>query len=306
VYGGRGAYAPGIAEKARALTAVLRAPRAVDAFHLFFAPNPVSGAALNPTLALKRRPVVHTICSVPQSFETAARWIRADVTVALSNYTAARLSDAGVANVVKISPGIDPHRFGAIDLDDVPARPTVLFAGDYEVGGGAGRLIDCARSVIDAVPDARFVFACRPKTGDAAEGERTARRRVADAGLDAAFEFFGEVSDVGAMLRSCTVCALPIDSTWRKMDIPLVLLEAMALGKPIVVTDRPPLSEILEGGGGIAVPTNDPESLGAALISILDDDARRRDLGAAAAQGVLAHWDISKLAADYDALYAEL
>lgn len=306
VYGGRGAYAPGLAEKARALTAVLRAPRAVDAFHLFFAPNPVSGAALNPTLALKRRPVVHTICSVPQSFETAARWIRADATVALSNYTANRLTDAGVPNVRLISPGIDPDRFGAADLSDVPERPTVLFAGDYEVGGGAGRLIECAPAVLSAVPNARFVFACRPKTGDAAEGERQARRQVADAGLDSAFEFLGEVSDVAALLRDCTVCTLPIDSTWRKMDIPLVLLEAMALAKPVVVTDRPPLAEILVGGGGTSVPTNDARALGDALIAILEDDSHRRALGNAAAASVRERWNISKLAVRYDELYAEL
>jgi phosphatidylinositol alpha-1,6-mannosyltransferase len=306
VYGGRGAYAPGLAEKARALGAVLRAPRSVDAFHLFFAPNPASGGALRPVLALKRRPVVHTICSVPRSFETAARWISADVTVALSEYTAHHLREAGVPNVQMISPGIDPERFGSPDDAPFPSRPTLLFAGDYEVGGGAQRLIECAPAVLSEVPGAKFVFACRPKTAAAADGEAQARAAVSAAGLSGSCEFLGEVKDVGGLLRSCTICVLPIDSTWRKMDIPLVLLEAMALGKPVVVTDQPPLSEILAGGGGRHVPTHDAEALAAALVSMLSDETALRGLGAEAASSVRQRWNITTLAGRYEELYAAL
>ena len=306
VYGGRGAYAPGLAEKARALGAILRAPRAVDAFHLFFAPNPASGAALRPVLALKRRPVVHTICSVPRSFETAARWISADVTVALSEYTAGHLRAAGVPDVRLIPPGIDPDRFGSPSECPFPSRPTLLFAGDYEVGGGAERLIECAPGVLSAVPDAKFVFACRPKTAEAAGGEADARARVADAGLSDSFEFLGEVTDVGVLLRSCTICVLPIDSTWRKMDIPLVLLEAMALGKPVVVTDQPPLSEILAGGGGRQVPTHDSDALADTLVSMLSDATVLHALGVEAAASVRENWNIAALAGRYEELYASL
>lgn len=306
VYGGRGAYAPGLAEKARALGSVLKAPRSVDAFHLFFAPNPASGGALRPVLALKRRPVVHTICSVPRSFETAARWINADVTVALSEFTAENLRAAGVPDVRLIPPGIDPERFGSPSACGFPSRPTLLFAGDYEVGGGAQRLIECAPAVIAAVPEVKFVFACRPKTADAAAGEAEARQKVADAGLTESFEFLGEVKDVGELLRSCTIAVLPIDSTWRKMDIPLVLLEAMALGKPVVVTDQPPLSEILAGGGGRHVPTHDSEALGETLVAMLSDEQSLRTLGDEAAVSVRTNWNIATLAGRYEDLYESL
>lgn len=306
VYGGRGAYAPGLMEKARALKSVVTAPRAVDAFHLFFAPNAASGSALFPALKIKRRPVLHTICSVPREFDTAARWIHADVAIALSEYTASNLRSAGVNEVRLIPPGIDPDRFGPPDFDPEMARPTLLFAGDYEVGGGAERIIGCAAAVIDVVPDAHFVFACRPKTGEAAAKEASAKAQVAAAGLNDSFTFLGEVADVGELLRSCTVCTLPIDSTWRKMDIPLVLLEAMALGKPVLVTDRAPLREILAEGGGVEVPAADTEALAEAIVQLFTDTDRRKTLAREAAAAVRKKWDIRKIAHTYDALYAEL
>ena len=59
--------------------------------------------------------------------------------------------------------------------------------------------------------------------------------------------------------------------------------EAMALGRPVVASDLPALRETLIGAGGenlgVLVPPESPRELATAILDLLDDDARRADLG---------------------------
>lgn len=59
--------------------------------------------------------------------------------------------------------------------------------------------------------------------------------------------------------------------------------EAMALGRPVVASDLPALRETLIGAGGenlgVLVPPESPRELATAILDLLDNDARRADLG---------------------------
>jgi len=98
---------------------------------------------------------------------------------------------------------------------------------------------------------------------------------------------------------------LPAESLYAKMDLPLVLLEAMALGVPLVVSDRPPLSEVVHGGG-VTVPPQDPAMLARAIADLLGHPARLREMGAAARAAALAHYDIRGVSAQHEQLYEDL
>lgn len=312
VYGAEGAYAPSLRQNGRVFLDLVKPDFRHQIDHFFFAPNPSSCRALRTLKRLRRKPVVHTICSVPRTFDGIEEILAADVHIALSRWTADRLEDEGVPLVRYIPPGIDPNLVVpdpdstlAVDLDVVD-RPVVLFAGDYEVGGGAELLIDSWPGVLDAEPEACLVLACRPKTDEAGEREAEVRRRVEGEGLTRSVRFLGQIGNMPDLLHLSTVVAMPVGSTYRKMDIPLVLLEAMVLSKPLVVSDANPVRETLSHGGGLEVPRSDSTALAEALVQILTDQDLRRTLGTQAREAVEQNWHISYVALKYEALYEEL
>jgi rhamnosyl/mannosyltransferase len=113
---------------------------------------------------------------------------------------------------------------------------------------------------------------------------KASERLAARLGLAERVLFLGEVDDptVAAALNACDVFVLP--SVARSEAFGLVLLEAMASGKPVVTTALPTGVAFVnrDGETGFVVPPADPEALANALARLLDDQPLRAKLGRAA------------------------
>jgi glycosyltransferase involved in cell wall biosynthesis len=92
----------------------------------------------------------------------------------------------------------------------------------------------------------------------------------------------------------------------RKEGFPMVLLEAMSVGLPVVSYDCPtgPRDIIREGVDGYVVPDGDGDALAAALARLMDDPEARKRFGAAAVEGA-ARYDIATIAGRWEELLAE-
>ncbi len=81
--------------------------------------------------------------------------------------------------------------------------------------------------------------------------------------------------------------AAVLSSAWE--NLPHAAVEALAVGTPVVSTAVGGVPEVVhDGENGLLVPPNDPAALAGALRSILDDDALRSRLAAAAKPSVAA------------------
>ncbi len=113
---------------------------------------------------------------------------------------------------------------------------------------------------------------------------KPSERLAARLGLAERVHFLGEVDDetVAAALHACDLFVLP--SIARSEAFGLVLLEAMASGKPIVTTALPTGVSFVnrDGETGFVVPPADPEALAGAMRTLLEDAALRARLGRAA------------------------
>ena len=157
--------------------------------------------------------------------------------------------------------------------------------------------------ILREFPSAQIVLACRPKTPRAHLVEAQLRDRLQ---TEPRVRIAGEISDMRALLAASSVVVLPADTTYAKADLPLVLLEALAEGTPIVVSDRPPLTEILQDDVGLAVPPSAPLPLANAVARILGDPERRATMSANARKLARARFSAKVMAAEYERLYSEL
>ncbi len=146
--------------------------------------------------------------------------------------------------------------------------PLIAGVGPLERGSGFHDLIQARARLAD--PDVWVVVA-----GDGPEWEDL---RAVALGLDLADRvlFPGAVKDIPGLLADVDVLVLP---TPRGGD-PQVLLEAMAMARPVIASDSPGLGEVItEGVDGRLVAAGDVEALSSTIKQVLDDVGGARRMG---------------------------
>jgi len=120
-------------------------------------------------------------------------------------------------------------------------------------------------------------------------------------GLVDTVSMLGQRNDIPDVLAALDVFVMP--SLWE--GLPMALLEAMALAKPAVASAVGAIPDAIETGvNGVLVPAGDANALAQALREIVNDDAKRRMLGANARNTVVKKFNAADTASAYEALYA--
>ena len=174
--------------------------------------------------------------------------------------------------------GIDLERFGDPALrplerfDD--GKLNILFVGRLEKRKGFKYLLQAFAQVKKAVPEARLIVVGAYDKEDKEPFVLYARQhRLRDV------RFIGQVSedDLPRYYRTCHVFCAP--STGFE-SFGIILLEAMAAGKPIVASDIDGYRGVLaDGEEGLLVQPEDERRLADALIRLLQDPAMRERMG---------------------------
>jgi len=115
--------------------------------------------------------------------------------------------------------------------------------------------------------------------------------------------FEGFCEDVPRLLGELDLLVLP--SLWEGFG--LVLLEAMAAGRPVVASAVGPIPEVVaDGETGLLVPPEDPAALADAIVRVLLDADLAARLGGAGRRRVERFFGIERMVAQTDAVYQEL
>jgi glycosyltransferase involved in cell wall biosynthesis len=195
----------------------------------------------------------------------------------------------GSGNVHHLPNGVDLARFR-------PASRTP--STEFVVGTVGGLRAEKDQAMLLHAMERLDTGRCVIVGGGALDGELRALASSLD--LSARVHFAGPVTDTSASYAAFDVFAL----SSRTEQMPMVLLEAMACGLPVVATDVGDVRRILpEEGQAFVVPARDPEAFGNALGILRDDAELRRRLGAANRRVVEARYE-SRLCLDrFAAIY---
>lgn len=175
--------------------------------------------------------------------------------------------------------------------------PIILNVARLVPQKGQRYAIRAMRHVVAALPSARLYIA-----GEGPLRPMLEELIVAE-GLQAHVTLLGDRRDIGALLRAADLFVFP--SLFEGLGN--AVLEALAAGKPCVVSRIPALREIT-GDGAVALLADlqSPEDLAAHLVRLANDRALAERLGSAAQTWVRARYDIARSVAAHEAVYERI
>jgi glycosyltransferase involved in cell wall biosynthesis len=236
----------------------------------------------------------------PSWTEWRFRWFRAPWHVALGCLTA-EIADRVLAPSRRTAEELECD-YGASGVAVLPnatgghdhPRPSVAAAADEEAGYllfvGRLRIRKGVEVLLDAVRLLRE-RGCGPRLLVVGDGEHRARleRAARELGVDSAVRFLGRCDAAEVRRRLAGAAALVVPSLYEGM--PLVVLEAMEAGIPVVASAVSGIPEVvLDGETGWLVPAENPGALSAALEEVMTDLAAARRRGEAGRRRLESHY----------------
>jgi glycosyltransferase involved in cell wall biosynthesis len=239
-----------------------------------------------------------------------ATFPRNDHVFAVSDVVRASVRYPGPLRLLPMPPvetlhhGLDPAtQLTPVQADGVraelgipPDAPVIGSIANFKAAKDHATLLRAAARVRQAVPGVRLLLVGQGPL------EAETRRLAAELGLQETVVFAGFRTDARRLAAAFDVFTL--SSTYE--GLPIALIEAMALGRPAVVTRVGGTPEVVsDGAHGLLVPPRDPAALAAGLLRLLGDPGLRASMGAAARSRAL-DFDIRKAVRRMEQVYADL
>lgn len=190
--------------------------------------------------------------------------------------------------------GVEPDRYSRADI---PPGKRLIFVGRMAAVKGVAVLLRAFDRIREDHPDAELVLI----------GEGVERARLEALSIELGMgkkNFIGSKTqdEVAEELSQSDIFVLPSFAE----GVPVVLMEAMASGLPVVTTQIAGIPELVEEGkNGVLVSPSDGDALEHAIRDLLDDPTKRRTMGQAGQAKVTAEFNIATEAAKIADLIAE-
>lgn len=258
---------------------------------------------------------IHTICSAPRPDKKLVHTIRARYVVALSKHTENFLRELGFKDdqVVRIDPSVPllvppsenerqmTRKKWGLPLDE----PVLIYPGDLEFSSGAVLSVQ-ALADLKSHPNAVLILACRQKTKNALIKEHSLRRTIHALGLEKRVIWAGDTPDIHALLATADIVLFPSETLYAKMDYPLVLLEAMQLGRAVVVAKGTPCEELVADLSGVSGTYPVREDVSEQVKYLIDDNETRIHKGVLAKKYAAERFSETRMALAYESLYDDI
>lgn len=177
---------------------------------------------------------------------------------------------------------------GEFTPQPIPGGHRFLFVGRLIRDKGIFEYMQAARLVKKKYPEASFRVVGPFDTNPTAITPEDMQPFIDDGSI----EYLGETNDVRPYLKACTTFVLP---SYHE-GTPKAVLEAMAVGRPIITTDAPGCREtVIDGVNGFLVPTRNVQALAEKLIWMIEHPEAIHRMGAESLRICREKYDVRKI-----------
>jgi glycosyltransferase involved in cell wall biosynthesis len=238
---------------------------------------------------------------------------RVDATICISRAVRDNLVTRGITrdNLCVIANGLDPAKVKPVRppqevraaVGAGPATRIIGLVGNIKEWKGQDVVVRALPAILARVPDLRCVLVGDTAATDAPYGDEV-RRIASELGVDGHVCFTGYQKNVPDFLN---VMDVAIHASVAPEPFGRVLLEAMALHKPVVGSRSGAVPEIVvDGETGFTVEPGNPQALADAVIALLSDPERAQRMGDAGARRLESTFHIRRNVERTMALYDHL
>jgi glycosyltransferase involved in cell wall biosynthesis len=183
--------------------------------------------------------------------------------------------------------GVDVSSFAVAPL---PAdRVRFLLIARLLAGKGVRFYAEAARRVRERHPSATFALVGWIDDNPDAIGQEELDSWVTAGTID----YLGRLEDVRPSIEACSVYVLP---SYYREGTPRTVLEAMAMGRPVITTDAPGCREtVVHGDNGFLVPVKSVDALEEAMLQFVETPALAVQMGARSRQIAEERYDVHKV-----------
>lgn len=179
-----------------------------------------------------------------------------------------------------------------VDLDHyartpLPDKPVILMIGRLLGNKGVREYAAAAHRLHKLRPQAHFIL-----VGPFDDGPDSICREELDQWIAKGLDYRGAVDDVRPLISEARIYVLP---SYRE-GTPRSVLEAMAMGRPVITTDTPGCREtVSDGKNGLLVPPRDAKALASAIARLIDNPSDAARMGDASYQLVVRRYDARRV-----------
>jgi glycosyltransferase involved in cell wall biosynthesis len=223
----------------------------------------------------------------------------ADMIVANSHAGLKAFSVNRYPNVSVIHNGIDLNRFDNIE-PFIYSRPTVCMVGNFSAKKDHSCMIRAFSLIHKRLPNSKLILV--------GKGSKkilgSCRGLTSSLNLLEHVDFITNTDHPEFYVAGCHVGVL---ISPQGEGISNVIMEYMALGKPVVATDKGGNSEIVEHGRtGYLIPKNTPKTIADVILKLLQNPDRAQQMGKLGRDRIKKYFNIERMIDEYELLYYRL
>ncbi len=293
-------------EKLKLLMFLLK-QKDIDIYHFIYTPEIYSSFLNKLITKLKSKKSIQTIPTKIENIRNIKKLLFADKIVVISDFTKRLLIDNNIKNVIKINTGIDIDYFKPIKknsnlIKNYKLENKIIILVPIELGDIKNRNIICNLINDINVDNIKFILAYRSNIKS--NIKNIINKMLSRLNSDKKIIFIKDPKDIRLIFSISDIVLYPRSSTSKKHEIPMVLIEAMAMEKPIIMWDVPPFNELLSYNDGIKAKNY--HDLKNSLVKLIKSKKLRISMGKMARKRVIDNFNIQETSKKYENLYKKL
>jgi len=291
-----------------------------DITHYLFTPTMLNANLIKWLAKPTRGKTIQTIATLREDLYSQKELqsiIFADQIITYTERTKEKLKNLGFHNVMCIYPGIDVEKFRP-----QPKDPQVLtqlgfnekhfivsYVGEYARLGATDMIADAFIDFFRKNPETniRIVFPGRVKNSADAEMKAKIEKLFTAAHLLQYVHFPpSTIMDIVGLYNASDLIIFPVANLEGKFDVPLVIIEAYACGRPVILSDLPQFREFANERICVTIPKDSGAKLIESVAYLKDNPAICEALGREARSFAKQHFDLKNTAKQYEEIYTSL